>query len=160
MKKQPDGSFIIKQETMRLKFCIFVMLFLAAGFFFASQGLSQNPKNASPTQPAQKLTLTQVVMCEDIKDYSPYHPAVVFSITIGKVSCFTSFDPVPEKTVVYHKWYHLDKLSTNKRLTLQPPRWATYTSIQLRETDKGPWRVDILDEKGNLLDVVRFSITD
>ncbi|MBU0987328.1 MAG: DUF2914 domain-containing protein [Proteobacteria bacterium] len=99
-------------------------------------------------------------MCEEIKDYAPYNAAVVFSIAIGKVSCFTAFDPVPEKTFIYHEWYHQDKPSTKKKLYLQPPRWSTYTSIQLRETDKGPWRVEIIDHKGNLLDVVRFSITD
>jgi len=99
-------------------------------------------------------------MCEEIKEYTPYNSAVVFSIKIGKVSCFTSFDPVPEKTFIYHKWYHRDKPSTKKKMTLNPPRWSTYSSILLRETDKGPWRVEISDQKGNLLRILRFSITD
>ncbi|OEU63274.1 MAG: hypothetical protein BA867_06740 [Desulfobacterales bacterium S5133MH16] len=99
-------------------------------------------------------------MCEEIKDFTPKYRGVVFSIKIGKVSCFTSFDPVPKETFIYHKWFHKDKPSTKKRLTLQPPRWATYSSIQLRETDKGPWRVEITDQKENILHTVRFTITD
>ena len=99
-------------------------------------------------------------MCEEIKEFAPYNSAVVFSIKIGKVSCFTAFDPVPEKTVIYHKWYHQDKPSTNKNLTLNPPRWSTYSSILLRETDKGPWRVEISDQNGNLFRILKFSITD
>jgi len=99
-------------------------------------------------------------MCEEIKDFTPKNQSVVFSIKIGKVSCFTSFDPVPKETFIYHKWFHKDKPSTEKRLTLQPPRWATYSSIQLRETDKGPWRVEITDQKDKILDTLRFTITD
>ncbi|HUV50465.1 MAG TPA: DUF2914 domain-containing protein [Anaerolineae bacterium] len=145
---------------MRCKFCLILILLLAADFFFVSHGFPQDPNNAQPLKVPQKLTLTHTVMCEEIKDYAPYNSAVVFSIAIGKVSCFTSFDPVPEKTFIYHEWYYQDKLSAKKKLYLQPPRWSTYSSIQLRETDKGPWRVQILDHKGNLLDIVRFSITD
>jgi hypothetical protein len=133
---------------------------LGIAFFFTSQGFTQSKKSASSSQAKKKLTLERAAMCEEIKDLAPHNPAVVFSIKIGKVSCFTSLDPVPKKTFVYHKWFHRDKPSTTKRLTLNPPRWSTYSSIQLRETDKGPWRVEIYDNKGNLLHILRFSITD
>ncbi len=108
-----------------------------------------------------KLTLAHAVVCEDVKELVPFNPAIVFSIATGKISCFTSFDPVPEKTVVYHNWYTADKLSTKIKLTLNSPRWSTYSSIQLRETDKGPWRVEITDQDGkNIFQIMRFSITD
>jgi hypothetical protein len=124
-----------------------------------SPALSQEKQDA-PLSPADKLMLGRAVMCEGIRDYKPENVAVVFSVTIGKVSCFTAFDVVPEQTVIYHKWFFKDKPSTEKRLTLQPPKWASYSSIQLRETDKGPWRVEIFDQENNLLHTVRFSITD
>ena len=109
---------------------------------------------------SNKLTLFKAVMCETIQDYAPAHPAVVFSIELGRVSCFTEFDPVPEKTYIHHKWYQNDSLITEKRLTLNPPRWSSFTSVQLRDADKGPWRVEITDEKDNLMRTLRFSITD
>jgi hypothetical protein len=109
---------------------------------------------------SNKLTLFRAVMCETIQDYAPAHPAVVFSIELGRVSCFTEFDPVPEKTYIHHKWYQNDSLITEKRLTLNPPRWSSFTSVQLRDADKGPWRVEITDEKDNLMRTLRFSITD
>ena len=134
-------------------------LLLCGVSIFAVPAFSQEKKDI-PSLPTEKLTLGHAVMCESIKDFMPENAAVVFSITIGKVSCFTAFDIVPEKTFIYHKWYHKDKPSTEKRLTLQPPSWASYSSIQLRETDKGPWRVEIYDQEGNLLHTLRFSITD
>ncbi len=145
---------------MKRTFFTSIILLVCIAFFLSVRGFAQNNKDIFPGRIVKKLTLEQAAMCEEIKEYTPYNSAVVFSIKIGKVSCFTSFDPVPEKTFIYHKWYHRDKPSTKKKLTLNPPRWSTYSSILLRETDKGPWRVEISDQKGNLLRILRFSITD
>ncbi|MEJ2040486.1 MAG: DUF2914 domain-containing protein, partial [Desulfosarcinaceae bacterium] len=82
------------------------------------------------------------------------------SINSGKISCFTEFENIASTTYTTHRWYRRDVLVTTKRLTLKPPRWATYSSILLREADKGPWRVEILDEKDELLSTLRFSVTD
>ncbi|MBI9087070.1 MAG: DUF2914 domain-containing protein [Desulfobacterales bacterium] len=105
-------------------------------------------------------TLVRSVICEGISSFAPFNPAVVFSITLGRISCFTEFDPVLEETFIYHKWYFRDRLTTRKKLTLKPPRWATFSSVQLRQEDKGPWRVEIVDSRERLVDVLRFSITD
>ncbi|HSO19648.1 MAG TPA: DUF2914 domain-containing protein [Desulfosarcina sp.] len=109
---------------------------------------------------AEKPTLVRAVMCETIQEYAPVNPAMVFSIERGRISCFTEFDPVPAQTYVHHKWYRRDNLVTEKRLTINPPRWSSFTSMQLRDADKGPWRVDITDENGNIMRTLRFSITD
>jgi len=108
----------------------------------------------------ETLTLAGATICERVSGVSPVRPAIVFSIDLGRVSCFTLFDPVPEKGTILHKWYFRDKLVTAKRLTLKPPRWATYTSIQLRQADIGPWRVEIIDPSGRLMKTLRFSITE
>ncbi|MDJ0780440.1 MAG: DUF2914 domain-containing protein [Desulfosarcinaceae bacterium] len=106
------------------------------------------------------LNLAEAVMCEGVRDLAPLNPAAVFSIATGKVSCFSNFDTVPSQSYIYHHWYHRDKLSTKKKLFLKPPSWSTYSSIQLREADKGPWRVEITDDKGTLFATLRFSVTD
>ncbi len=99
-------------------------------------------------------------MCQRVENLTPIYPSAVFSVSSGQVCCFTSFDRVPSNTVIYHKWYHRDELSTQTRLRLYPKKWSTYSVIQLRETDKGPWRVEIVDQSGHVFDVLRFSITD
>jgi hypothetical protein len=106
------------------------------------------------------LSLGQAVMCEGIKDYEPANKAVVFSMEIGKIYCFTSFDHVPQKMMIYHNWYRNDSLVTTKRLTLQPPEWSTFSSIQLREADKGLWRLEIKDQAKKVLKILRFSVTE
>jgi hypothetical protein len=116
-------------------------------------------KNVSVAN-ADQLKLFEAVMCEEIFSETPRNPTVVFSASKVKAVCFSVFDPVPQKAVIYHNWYHRDVPSAKIRLQLKPPRWSTFSSIQLRKTDIGPWRVEITDNKGNILGVLRFSVTD
>ena len=135
-------------------------IFLAGLFIWIGMAAENVPASTDIEVRPPQLELVHSIMCEQIEDYSPVNIAVVFSVTVGKISCFTSFDPVPTETQIEHKWYHKDTLSTKKRLFLKPPRWSTYSSIQLRETDKGPWRVEIVDNNNRILGILRFSVTD
>lgn len=109
---------------------------------------------------ASQLELFQALMCEDIHSNAPRNPTAAFSVKQKKAFCFTSFSQVPEKLIIYHNWYHHDVPSAKIRLTLKPPRWSTYSSIELNKTDIGPWRVEITNEGGNVLKVLRFSVTE
>lgn len=131
--------------------CRMALIFLVVALPWTAAG--QDDKSAT-------LTLARAVMCETIQEYAPVNTAVVFSIERGRISCFSEFDPVPEKTFIFHRWYRRDELITVKRLTINPPRWSTFTSVQLRDADKGPWRVEITDDSDNLMHTLRFSITD
>jgi hypothetical protein len=114
----------------------------------------------SPALQSSTLVLDQAVMCEAIESFYPKNIGLIFSMGRGKVVCFTSFKEISKETVIYHDWYRRDQLSTRRKLTLKPPRWSSFTEIQLRETDKGPWRVDVVDEDGQTIHTLRFSITD
>jgi Protein of unknown function (DUF2914) len=145
---------------MRKKILSFLFAVLGVLLLLGGRGLSQEAPSASPASGAEKLTLVQAAMCASLKEGSPCNPGAVFSVSQGKVVCFSSFDPVPRKTFVYHSWFYRDVLMTKQKLTLNPPRWSTYSTIQLREADKGPWRVEIADQDERILDILRFSITD
>jgi len=141
---------------------IFHLLLLAVipGFLFPFSAKSQSDDVPESKTVASKIVLVQALMCEDLLDLIPQNPTTVFSIERRKAICFTSFDSVPDKTIIYHQWFHRDQNSAKIRLTLKPPRWSTYSSIQFRAEDIGPWRVEITDSQGRILDVLRFSITE
>jgi hypothetical protein len=124
-----------------------------------STGAQSDEAGAAQT-PGSSIKLAQALMCEDIIENVPQNPTTVFSIERRKAVCFTSFDPVPDTTVIYHNWFHKDRSSAKIKLTLKPPRWATFSSIQFREEDIGPWRVEITDAEGNLFHILRFSIAE
>ena len=108
----------------------------------------------------EELQTAKAVMCESVQNSVPVDQATVFSIELGKVACFTEFEQVPQHTVIYHKWYRKDNLISVKRLSVNPDRRFSSSSMQLRDADKGPWRVDVTDADNNLLATLRFSITD
>jgi len=138
------------------------VLFLAAILFSTWPVSAQSePDTGDNTETSGgEIALVQAVMCEDIQDQLPQNQTTVFSIEHRMAICFTAFDPVPRKTVIYHHWFHRDRPSAKIKLTLNPPRWSTYSSIQFREEDIGPWRVEITDSQGKVLQVLRFSITE
>lgn len=141
------------------KFSISLLFFLClTAFPPAVYGQNDAPGSNAPVP--KNLGITQAVMCEGLKDYAPQNLAVVFSIAIGKVFCFTSFASVPQDMYIYHNWYRRDRLITTKRLSLKTPKWSTFSSIHLREADKGPWRVEIKDKNSKIIKIMRFSITD
>ncbi len=112
------------------------------------------------SQSDSPIILVDAVMCEDIQSGAPQNQTIVFSIERRTAVCFTAFDPVPQQTVIYHHWFHRDKSGAKIRLTLKPPRWSSYSSIQLRAEDIGPWRVEVTDSQGNIYHVLRFSVTE
>ncbi len=153
------------------KFLVFgaiVLVILGTTFSHASQDkveVTKSPKvkdtNAKkPTSNEPPFVIERAVMCEDIRDMEPVKEAIVFSVENGHIICFTAVKNVRYKTYLVHRWVHKDEVTTTMRLKVRPPYWRTYSKIQLRETDKGPWRVEILDANGNVLKVLRFSVTD
>jgi hypothetical protein len=139
---------------------LLVFMILWVGSFVSGGLMAQENVNRVTAKVGSGLSLDEAVVCEGIKDFAPVNKAIVFSLGIGKVYCFTSFDYVPQETVIYHNWYRNDRLITTKRLSLQPPQWSTFSSIQLREADKGPWRLVIKDKAKKVLRIVKFSITE
>ena len=137
-----------------------LLLAVIPGFLFPFSVKSQSGDTTESKISTAKIVLVQAVMCEDLLERIPQNPTTIFSIERRKAICFTSFDPVSEKTIIYHQWFHRDQTSAKIKLTLKAPRWSTYSSIQFRAEDIGPWRVEISDSQGHILDVLRFSITE
>jgi hypothetical protein len=106
------------------------------------------------------LALGESTVCENVQNGIPEQTAVAFSVSLKRVYCYTDFSTVPEKSFAYHNWYLRETLKASVKLTVRPPRWSTYSSIQLRDSDKGPWRIEITDEEGNILKTLRFSVID
>ena len=140
---------------MRIKpifiFCGFLVWWIALPLSFGAQ---------DEPAPQNRIRLVQAVMCESIDAFEPKNISVAFPVDTGRVSCFTSFADLSETVYIEHRWYRRDELITTKRLTLKPPSWSTYSSIQLREADKGPWRVEIRGADDRLIKVLRFSVCD
>lgn len=136
------------------------MILISSIHLFLILPLAVQSQSDTDATPGGEVVLVQALMCEDIQGQTPQNATTVFSIERRKAICFTSFDPVPGETVIYHQWFHRDRPSARIKLSLKPPRWSTYSSIQFRAQDIGPWRVEITDSKGQIFQILRFSITE
>ena len=56
-------------------------------------------------------------------------------------------------------WYHDDKLDSQLALQVHNNNWRTHASKQLDHRRLGPWRVELIDESGNLLAMRNFTVT-
>lgn len=139
-----SAETIVRSDIMKTGIFFFFLVLFITGL---PPVYPQSTADSSPDQTVQQASLVKAVICERVQNYSPVNPAVVFSIDSGRISCFTAFDPVPEKMFILHIWYHQDRVIARKMLSLKPPKWSTFSSIQLREMDKGPWFVKISDLK-------------
>jgi hypothetical protein len=104
--------------------------------------------------------LSSATVCEVKSGGKPKYDAVVFSSSVKKIYCYTLFNDVENEGFIYHAWFFRDKLISKVKLKVKPPIWATFSRIYIRESDIGPWRVDILDETGKIIDVIRFSVVE
>ncbi len=149
------------QTSQKLVFFILGIVGLTAVLFSHEPLTGHAEEKAEPSTNANAgLTLGRAVLCEAVENLNPVNPAWVFSVSQGQIYCFTEFATVRAQTVVFHRWYHRDSLTTQIRLKLYPPRWSTHSVLRLREADKGPWKVEITDAEGRVLNVLRFSIVD
>ncbi len=143
-----------------ISLCLFFAVMFCCSQNIQGADTDEKEGGASPEKPPQ-LTLVKAVMCEDIKDLEPVNEAIVFSAAaLGSVTCFTAFDPVPEKTVVHHNWFKRDEPVKEFKLTLKPPKWACFSKVSIRNMDVGPWKVEIVDDEGRIFRILRFSVTE
>jgi hypothetical protein len=131
------------------------VLFPSHGSFEQQEGVPSEEAVAKPD-----FILKKAVICERLKGSDPINETIVISSSKERAFCFTVFDPVFKETTISHNWYYKDKIISRFKRSLQPPRWETYSSHRLGNRVKGPWRVEITDDNGNILSVLRFSVTD
>lgn len=137
-----------------------LILLLLLGLSFSSHADQSVKTEATETAPNADLLLGSATVSETVKNRIPYNSAIAFSLSLEKLYCFTDFVSVPEKTIIYHNWYRRDKKRAGVKLLLKPARWATFSLFKFRKDDKGPWRVEVTDQHGNILRILRFSIID
>lgn len=117
------------------------------------------PENGEFAEPPG-LMLGHASVSEAVRNRIPINETIVISANLEKMYCFTDFFSVTERTVIYHNWFRKDQRYARVKLSVRPPRWATYSSVRLAENLKGPWRVEITDSGGNVMRTLRFSVID
>jgi hypothetical protein len=112
----------------------------------------------APAQ-AGAISVETASACTSIADREPLDAGNRFSVSVGKLYCFSKIADIQASTEIVHVWYYGETERARVSLGVNPPAWRTYSSKIIQAHEVGSWRVDILDASGNLLESVKFETT-
>jgi hypothetical protein len=108
---------------------------------------------------ASTVQVENAAIGEDVVNREVVSQGASFSTSVGKLYCFSKIANIDSHTNVVHAWYYGSEERARVSLNVNPPAWRTYSSKIIQAHEIGVWRVEILDQNGNLLDTVRFQVT-
>ena len=115
-----------------------------------------------PTVGAQEVNKVQIVaaaICKDVVQREAVEVGTQFSNSVSRLYCFTKAMSTEIPTEVVHVWSYGDVERARVSLAVNSATWRTYSSKAIQSHEIGPWRVDVLDPSGNLLETINFEIT-
>ena len=114
---------------------------------------------SSHAQQAGALSVESASICTGIANREAVDAGTSFSVSVGKLYCFSKIDNIQAPTEVVHIWYYGETERSRVSLGVNPPAWRTYSSKIIQAHEVGSWRVEILDASGNLLETAKFELT-
>jgi len=116
----------------------------------------------APAATPQETKTVQVVaaaVCKDVVDREAVDVGTQFSSSVSRLYCFTKVLSSEIPTEIVHVWSYGDVERARISLAVNAASWRTYSSKAIQSHETGPWRVDVLDKSGNLLETLNFEIT-
>lgn len=104
------------------------------------------------------LQVIRDVVTTEVVDREPINDGLVFSASMGPVFYFTEVKGAYTSTHIAHIWYYEGQQMAKVPLSVEGPRWRTWSSKRMVEDWKGSWRVEAVDEDGNLLSSQTFEV--
>lgn len=110
-------------------------------------------------QQSDSLNVATAVISKNIVDRQPVEPGSSFSVSIGKLFCYSKVINIQSSTQIYHVWYYGETERARVALNVNPPNWRTYSSKIIQAHEIGKWHVKILDAANNMLQDIEFDLT-
>jgi len=108
---------------------------------------------------ANKVQVVAAAICKDVVEREAVDVGTQFSNSVSRLFCFTKAVSSEIPTEVVHVWSYGDVERARVSLSVKAATWRTYSSKAIQSHEIGPWRVDIMDTSGNLLETINFEIT-
>jgi hypothetical protein len=110
-------------------------------------------------QESDKLEVVAAAISKNVVALEAVDVGTRFSNSTPRLYCFTKVAGASQPTEIVHVWRYGDVERARITLPVRAPSWRTYSSKVIQAHEIGPWRVDVLDASGNLLETVDFEIT-
>jgi hypothetical protein len=116
-------------------------------------------QETAPTE-STPVQIARMTICRDVVDREPVDPGENFEASIGRLFCFTKVVGVTEPVLITHAWYFGDTERARVELPVKSSSWRTYSSKMIMANEIGDWHVEVISPDGELLNTVKFKITE
>jgi len=107
---------------------------------------------------APSLTISRIEIAANVMDRKPVDVGTSFPASTEKVYCYLEFKDVKKEATVNIVWTLGQKEMGKTQLTIKASqKFRTWAAKSLYGM-KGGWKVDVLDEKGNILKSATFTV--
>jgi hypothetical protein len=107
---------------------------------------------------AGTLRIAEGVITTQIVDRAPVDEIAGYPAQQGRLYCFTRIVGAQGETQVTHVWLYRDKEMARVTLPVRSASWRTYSSKQILPEWAGEWQVQVLDEAGQEIGVIPFTL--
>ncbi len=112
---------------------------------------------AKPSVPVAGLTVTRMVIAGALQDRRPVNVGTTFPASQDKVFCYLELTGVTRDQKIAYVWTYGGKTETHTNQVKKSERWRTW-SYKALDGKRGDWKVDVLDESGNVLKSAAFKL--
>jgi len=105
-----------------------------------------------------ELEIGYGAICKYVENHEVVWESTSFPSDVKKVYCFTKILGAKEPTAVRHVWYYGNTELASVELAVKTKSWRTYSSKLIMPDQTGPWHVDVVDNKGSIIETYRFDI--
>lgn len=104
------------------------------------------------------LFVIDFVLARDVVEREPVDIVRSYSMDDSRAWCFARIHNSQMMQSIFFEWYYEDELyfEMNTRIGVSA-NWRTYSSVSLQP---GRWRVVLKDRHGDILDQIRFDVTE
>lgn len=108
--------------------------------------------------PPQTLDIQEAVIATSVENLHAQGVSESFPRDVGKLYAFTRVVGAEGEAMIKHRWFRGDQLMTEVRLRVQSANWRTYSSKVILPEWTGPWKVEVTDAEGAVIDTLEFTI--
>ncbi len=111
-------------------------------------------------EPTGELKLNEVMICRGVYKRNPIKPGFTFANSVDSLFCYTKISNKGAKQEIKHLWYYEDKLITSVTYNIKTSyNYRSWSKKTILPNQTGQWRVDIIDNKENVLGSRKFQIS-
>ena len=116
-------------------------------------------KNINDLNLSNNLKLNEIMVCRGIYKRNPIKPGYNFINNVDSLFCYTKISNSGPKQEIKHIWFYNDKeissVVYNIKTSFNYRSWSRKTILP---NQIGNWRVEVVDQSGNVLGTREFSI--